>query len=249
MPTISDPEIKEAKPQLVTPEIKQPELFAAEIEMEGKSSNLFPILFVTLLVLVVGGTIFYFVKGAKAVLTQEVATQSISAVLQGQGPSTIHFSTGLIVANVSEKPTDPHYTLLTKAGILDTKKKSWNSITSALTPAGQKVLDGIPGVEKATNPDKTVTYQVPLAQRKLVAIDKIEMIRPHLARVTYSWQWEPNRLGKEFDASSDLVKGFSTWDRGTLINSYGVNFYSAAPTHVTIVLQETKDGSWKPFVE
>jgi len=249
MPTISDPETGQANPQPETPETKQPELFAAEIEMEKKSSNIFPILFVSLLVLVVGGTIYYFVKGAKEVLTQPVATASANAILKGQGPATIRFSTGLIVANVSEKPTDPHYTLLTKAGILETKKKSWNSITSALTPAGQKVLDGIPGVEKTTNPDKTVTYQVPLAERKLVAIDKIEMIRPHLARVTYSWQWEPNRLGKQFDASSDLVKSFNTCDRGTLIKSYGVDFYSATPTHVTVVLQETKDGSWKPYVE
>ncbi len=249
MPTISDPETKEAKPQLVTPEIKQPELFAAEIEMEGKSSNLFPIVFVSLLILVVGGTIFYFVKGAKAVLTPPVATQSVNAILQSQGPASIRFSTGLITSNVNEKPMDPQYPLLTKAGILETKKKSWNSITSALTPAGQKLLDAIPGVEKTTNPDKTVTYQVPLAQRQLVAIDKVEMIRPHLARVSYSWQWDANRLGKEFDASGDLVKSFNTWDRGTLIKSYGVDFYSAAPAHVTIVLQETKDGSWKPYVE
>ena len=249
MPTISDPETKDAKPQLVTPEVKQPELFAAEIEMEKKSSNIFPILFVSLLVLVVGGTIYYFVKGAKAVLTESVATVSINNVLKGQGVAEIRFSTGLITSNVNEKPMDPHYPLLTKAGILETKKKSWNSITSAITPAGQKLLDGIPGVEKTTNPDKTVTYQVPLAERKLLAIDKIEMIRPHLARVTYSWQWQPNRLGKEFDASSDLVKGFNTWDRGTLIKSYGVDFYSAAPTRVTLILQETKDGTWKPYVE
>ena len=48
---------------------------------------------------------------------------------------------------------------------------------------------------------------------------------------------------------SDLLKGFNTWDRGTLIKTYGVDFYSAGPTKVTIVLQETKDGSWKPYVE
>jgi hypothetical protein len=249
MPTISDPEVKDSKPQLVTPAPKERELFAAEIEMEKKSSNIFPILFVSLLVLVVGGTIYYFVKGAKAVLTPEAATVSVNQVLKNQGDASIRFSTGLIVASMNEKPTDPHYTLLTKAGILETKKKSWNSITSAITPGGQKLLDSIPGVEKSTNADKTVTYQVPLAHRQLVSIDKVEMIRPHLARVTYSWQWEPNRLGKEFDAAGDLVKGFNTWDRGTLINSYGVAFYSAAPTKVSIVLQETNDGRWKPYVE
>ena len=151
--------------------------------------------------------------------------------------------------SVNEKPTDPHYALLTKAGILATKKKSWNSIVSELTPAGQKMLDSIGGVEKTTNADKSVTYRVPLAERKLVSIDKIDMIRPHLARVTYSWQWDPNRLGKEFDASSDLVKSFNGWDRGTLIKSYGVDFYGNPPSKVTVVLQETKDGSWKPYVE
>jgi len=249
MPTISDPEVKEAKPQLVTPEVKQPELFAAEIEMEGKAPNLFPIFFVTMLVLVVGGTIFYFVKGAKQVLPQPVATASINAILKGQAPAVIRFSTGLVTSNVNEKATDPHYALLTKAGILATKKKSWNSITSEMTPSGQKLLDSISGVEKTTNPDKTVSYQVPLAQRSLVAIDKIEMVRPHLARVTYSWHWEPNRLGREFDASGELVKSFNSWDRGTLINTYGVNFYGGPPTHASVVLQETKDGSWKPFVE
>jgi hypothetical protein len=249
MPTMSDPGVKGPKPQLVTPETKEPELFAAEIEMEKKSSNIFPILFVTALILVVGGTIYYFVKGAKEVLTQPVATAAVNSILQGQGPATVRFSTGLVVGSVDQKPNDPHYKLLTKAGILTTQKKSWNSIVSQLTPAGQKVLDGISGVEKTTNADKTVTYQVPLAQRKLVAIDSIEMIRPHLARVSYSWKWDPNRLGQEFDATSDLVKGFNTWDRGTLIRSYGVDFYSAAPTKVTIVLMESKDGSWKPYVE
>jgi hypothetical protein len=249
MATASGPELKKSSPEPVTPEIKEPELFAAEIEMEKKSSNFFPIMFVALLILVVGGTIYYFVKGAKQVLSQEQATVSVNQILKGQGDAHIRFSTGLITASMNEKPTDPHYTLLTKAGILATKKKSWNSITSELTPAGQKVLDSISGVQKTTNSDKTVTYQVPLAQRKLVSIDKVEMIRPHLARVTYSWQWDPNRLGKEFDASGDLVKGFNTWDRGTLIKSYGVNFYSAAPTKVAIVLMETKDGSWKPYVE
>jgi len=249
MPTTSDPEVKDSKPQPVAAESKLPELFAAEIEMEKKSSNLFPILFITLLAIVVVGTIYYFVTGAKAVLSQERATASVNEILKSQGAAHVRFSTGLVTASIDEKPMDPHYTLLTKAGILETKKKAWNQIVSQITPGGQKVLDGIPGIEKTTNADKSITYQVPLAQRKLVSIDNVEMIRPHLARVTYSWKWEPNRLGKQFDASSDLVKGFNTWDRGTLIKTYGVDFYSNAPTKVTIVLMETKDGSWKPYVE
>ena len=48
---------------------------------------------------------------------------------------------------------------------------------------------------------------------------------------------------------SDLVHSFNTWDRGTLIKDYGVDFYSAAPTKASVVLVETKDGTWKPYVE
>jgi hypothetical protein len=75
------------------------------------------------------------------------------------------------------------------------------------------------------------------------------MIKPHLARVNYTWKWVPNRLGKEFDASGDLVHTFNTWDRGTLIKSYGVDFYTAAPTKASVVLVEGKDGNWKPYIE
>ena len=249
MPITSDPEVKESKPQLETSETQGPELFAAEIEMEKKSSSVLPLLLVAALVFVVGGTIYYYVKGANDVLTKPAATASVNSILKTQGPAMIRFSTGTITSSVNEKPMDPHYKLLAKAGIVNTKPKSWNSIYADLTPAGQKILDSINGVQKQTNPDKTVTYGVPLAERKLVSIDNITMIRPHLARVQYSWQWEPNRLGKEFDASGDLVKSFNTWDRGTLIKSYGVDFYGAAPSKVSIVLMETKDGSWKPYVE
>jgi hypothetical protein len=249
MPITSDSEVKEANPQLVSPEIKEPELFAAEIEMEKKSSSVLPLLLVAALVVVVAGTLYYFWKGSQEKLGTEGATAAVNNILKEQGAATIRFSTGTITSNVNEKPMDPHYKLLTKAGILATKPRSWNSIFSQMTPAGQKLLDGIPGVQKTTNSDKTVTYQVPLAQRKLVAIDNITMVRPHIAKVTYAWQWDPNRLGKEFDASGELVKSFNTWDRGTLIKSYGVDFYSAVPTKVTVVLMETKDGTWKPYVE
>lgn len=249
MPTLSEPEVKDPKPQLVTQESKAPELFAAEIEMEKKSSSVLPLLLVAALVLVVGGTIFYLIKGSREVLTEPVATASLNEILKAQGAATVRFSVGTVTSSVNEKPMDPHYKLLAKAGVVTTKPRTWNSLFVAMNPGGEKLLAGIDGIQKNTNPDKTVTYQVPLAQRKLVKIESITMIRPHLARVAYTWQWVPNRLGREFDASGDLVKSFNTWDRGTLIKSYGVDFYSAAPTKVSIVLMETKDGSWKPYVE
>jgi len=250
MPTVLEPKVtEEPKSQPVTPRSAEPELFAAEIEMEKKSSSFVPLIFILGLVIVVGGAIFYFVKGARDVLTVPVATNAVSDILKAQGPSTVRFSTGTVVSSINEKPNDPHYKLLAKAGIITTKPKGYNSLIVSLNPAGEKLLSEIAGVQKATNPDKTVTYVVPLAERKLVAVNKVTMIKPHLAKVEYTWKWVPNRLGKEFDASGDLVKSFNTWDRGTLIKTYGADFYSADPTKATIVLMEGSDGSWKPYTE
>jgi hypothetical protein len=247
MPTVVDP--KETNENPNPPKYQEPELFAAEVEMEKKSSSLGPLIMIFTLVAVVGGTIFYFVKTSREVLSVPVATTSVSQILKAQGSGKIQFSVGKIVSSVNEKPNDPHYQLLAKAGILNVQKKSYNTIIANLTPAGEKLLGEIPGVEKGTDPDGNVTYSVPLAERQLVAIDQITMINPHLARVDYTWKWAPNRLGKDFDASGDLVHDFNTWDRGKLIKDYGVDFYSAAPTKVRIVLMETKDGTWKPYVD
>jgi hypothetical protein len=248
MPTVVDPELKDqTTPE--APTYKQPEMFAAEVEMEKKSSNLGPLIMIAALVFVVGGTLFFFFKTSREVLTVPAATNSVNEILKSEGGGTIHFSTGAIASSVNEKPMDPHYKLLAKAGILTIKPKSWNSIYSAMTPAGEKVLAEIKGVDKGKSSDGNTTYVVPLAERKIVAIDKVTMIKPHLARVEYTWKWEANRLGREFDASSDIVHSFNTWDRGTLIKDYGVDFYSAAPTKASTVLVETKDGTWKPYVE
>ena len=249
MPTVVDPELKEQSNNPETPTYKERELFAAEIEMEKKSSSFGPLVMILVLVLAVGGTIFYFVKTSREVLSVPVATNSVNQILQSMGGGKIHFSVGTIVSSVNEKPMDPHYKLLAKAGILTIKPKSWNSIYATMTPAGEKLLGEIKGVDKGKNSDGNTNYVVPLAERKIVAIDKITMIKPHLARVDYTWKWEANRLGKEFDASSETVHSFNTWDRGTLIKDYGVDFYGAAPTKASVVLVEAKDGIWKPYVE
>jgi hypothetical protein len=247
MPTVVDPKATNETPK--TPAYQEPELFAAEVEMEKKSSSLGPLIMIFALVAVVGGTIFYFFKTAREVLALPDATTSVNQILASQGGGRLQFSVGKIVSSVNEKPNDPHYKLLAKAGILNVQQKSYNTIIANLTPAGVKLLGEISGVEKGTDPDGNVTYSVPLAVREIVSIDKITMIRPHLARVDYSWHWVANRLGKDFDASGDLVHNFNTWDRGKLIQDYGVDFYGAAPKKVSVVLMETKDGTWKPYVD
>jgi len=249
MATVTEPKSGEPMPQLVPPPSNEPELFAAEIEMERKSSNFLPMLLILGLLLVVGGTIFYLVKGARDVLTTPVATAAVERILQNQGPATIRFSAGTVVASINEKPFDPHYKLLSKAGVLVTKPKGANSLTVSVTGPGEKLMGDISGVQKQKNADGTTAYLVPLAMRKLVSIDKVIMLKPHLAQVEYTWKWEPNRLGKEFNASGALVQSFSTWDRATLIKSYGVDFYDAPPAKGSVVLMEGNNGAWKPYTE
>ena len=249
MPTVIEPRTnKESKPQLVPPASNETELFAAEIAME-KNSNFFPLILIAGLVLVVGGTIYYFVKSARDVLTIPVATTTVNQVLKSQAPATNRFSTGNVTSSVNEKPQDPHYKLLAKAGIVTTKAKGATALTVTLTDAGAKLLGTIDGVQKTRNPDGPTTYLVPLAVRTLVSVDKITMIKPHLAQVDYTWKWTPNRLGNQFEASGSLVKSFSTWDRATLIKTYGVDFYNAGPTKVSLVVAEADNGTWKPYVE
>jgi hypothetical protein len=247
MPTVIEPKAEESKPQLVPPTSNEPELFAAEIAME-KQHNFFPLILIFGLVLVVGGTIFYFVKGARDVLTVPAATTTVTQILNSQGPATIRFTTGNLTSSVNEKPQDPHYKLLAKAGIVTTKPKG-AELTVNLTDSGEKVLSTIDGVQKTKNADGTTTYLVPLATRQLVSVDKITMVKPHLAQLEYSWKWMPNRLGQEFEASGSLVKSFSTWDRATLIKTYGVDFYNAPPTKAGLVLIEADNGTWKPYTD
>lgn len=249
MPTVVEPKTnQDSKPQLIPPASNEPELFAAEIAME-KSSNFFPLFLIAGLVLVVGGTVYYFVKGARDVLTVPVATTTINQIMNSQGGATIRFTTGSLTSSVNEKPQDPHYKLLAKAGVVTSKAKGAAGLNVTLTAAGEKLLSTIDGVQKTKNADRTTTYTVPLAARQLVSVDKVTMIKPHLAQVDYTWKWTPNRLGNQFEASGSLVKSFNTWDRATLIKSYGVDFYNAGPTKVSLVLVEADNGTWKPYVE
>ncbi len=247
MPTVIEPKSEESKPQLVPPVSNEPELFAAEIAME-KEHNFFPLILIFGLVLVLGGTIYYFVKTARDVLSVPAATATVNQIMKSQGPATIRFTTGNLTSSVNEKPQDPHYKLLAKAGIVTTKAKGATEIVT-LTDAGEKLLGTIEGVQKTKNADGTTTYLVPLATRQLVSVDKITMVKPHLAQLDYTWKWLPNRLGKDFEASGSLVQSFSTWDRATLIKTYGVDFYNAPPTKTSIVLSEGNNNTWKPYTE
>ena len=83
---------------------------------------------------------------------------------------------------------------------------------------------------------------MPLAERKLAEVGKITMLSPSKATAQYSWKWETTKGGELFDAAGPAVKAFNTWDRSTLIEKYGANFYHSAPTKVTVQLVNDAKG-------
>lgn len=248
MATVIEPKTEnETQPQPVPQVQREPDIFAAELAMENRSHNFVPLLLAAALVLVVGGTIYHFVKSSHELLSVSEATTTVSDILRGQGPALIHFGTGTVDPDNGQQ--NPLYKLLSRAGVVMTKPKGTNLLLVDITGPGENVLSNIDGVQKLKKSDDRTTYSVPLAERKLVSIDKVALVKPHLAKVDYTWKWVPNRLGREFDASGSLVKSFTTWERSILIKSYGVAFYSADPTKTSILLTENDDGTWKPYTE
>jgi len=200
-------------------------MFEQELELE-KRSSWGPLLLVLLLVGSIIGLVVYYALQMKKGLSEKEATTVIEAQLKSRVP-IVHFSTGKVVASGIEQPKDPQYKLLEKAGYLKLTNVSWNTNIVVLTSAGEKEFGSIADFKKWKKPDDTVAYEMPLATRKLVKIDRITLNNPTSAQVEYEWKWAPNRLGDLFDASSAELKSFNTWDRQKLIDKYGADFYHA----------------------
>jgi hypothetical protein len=223
-------------------------MFEQEIEMEKKTSSIVPLLLIVGLILAVVGVALYFVAESRKVLTTAEATPVVLAGLEGQGPVTLRFQTGILKASVGEQPHDPHYRLLEKASYIKIGKDTKGKTPVSLTPQGQAFLADLSGVKKAKSKDGNDEYVVPLAQRKLVEISKITMQTPSKATVEYSWKWETTKAGDLFDAGGPAVKAFNTWDRSTLIDKYGAHFYHAAPTKVSVAMVKGDKG-WQVATE
>jgi len=220
-------------------------MFEQELEMEKSQSSVVPLLLIVCLLISVVGVAGYYLIQTRKVISKQDATAIVAVSLKEQGPATVRFRTGMIKASVDEKPHDPHYRLLEKAGIIKVGKDTgtYGQITPVMiTPQGERLLAELPDVSKVNDKDGTVSYVVPLAQRQLVEIAKVTMNSPSRASVEFVWKWEPNKLGNLFDASGSMVKGFNTWDRATLIQKYGANFYHSDPTRVVIALVKGSSG-------
>ena len=220
-------------------------MFEAEVELERRSSFL-PMLLLVCLMAAIGGMVAYVVIQVRqrTPLSAQEANGIVTAALQGPGSAVIHFRSGLVVSSVAEKPGDPNYRLLEKAGIVKLAKAPHEAELITVTPGGERLVTSISGSKKWKEADGTFTYQIPLAQRQLVSITSINMTAVNNATVEYTWKWIPNQMGDLFDAGGPLVKGFNLWDRQTLINKYEADFYHATPTKSTMALARTDQG-WK----
>ena len=226
-------------------------MFEDEIKMEEKSSNIIPLLMAIGLAIAIIGGIGYFILESNRTLTQEQATQIVNDILKSQGQAKVHFHAGgRIEASMDEKPFDPHYKLLEKLGVVKLGKPTYKGLEVTITPEGMAELQKC-GAELDKNADGTDAVTVPLATRKLIAVNKIDMPRPGMARVDYTWNWIPTKLGEDFDANSKVMATLPVWDRTVLIQKYGADFYKdAEPKKVSITLAwDDKIRNWKPYTE
>ena len=225
-------------------------MFEQEIEMEKKESSIIPLLLILSLAGVIVGSVVYWVIQSRKTLSPEQANAAVSEILKKQGPVTLIFRTGTVEPSINEKPRDPHYKLMEKAGLLKTADiKGKDRVNVTLTPDGEKVITAIPELRKREDKDGTIVYFVPLAQKKVVTITKVTMSGPNLAHIEYTWQWAPTAVGDIFDTNSKLVKTFNIWDTQTLISKYDVNYYHSDPKPATINMVRGDNDQWKVATE
>lgn len=225
-------------------------MFEEEIQLENESKSLSfksPFLYIFLVLLLVIGGIGYFVYKSDKGLTADDAKPVITNILKARGTAYVKFSVGDVKASVSEKPRDPHYKLLEKLGYVKLASGKGDAVKVTLTPLGESTFKELPEFKKTANSEGVEAVQVPLAHRELVEIKSVTTTSPGNGSVTFVWKWAPNKVGEQFDATSDAVQKFSTWDRSTLINKYGVDFYKQTKTE-TVNMVRGKDG-WQLAVE
>jgi predicted transcriptional regulator len=223
-------------------------MFEHELEMEKRESSVAPLLLMVALIVAIVGMAGYFVLENRKVLTQKEATSVAGSILQAEEPATLKFHTGLLSSNMNDSPSDPHYRLLEKAGLVRRGKAAAEKTSITLTPKGEEFLKQISGVVITPDTGGTHLYVVPLARRELVGISKITMGSAGRATVDFTWRWVPNPMGDLLDAAGPAVRQFNTWDRATLIQKHGATFYHAEPAKVTLSVMKTDKG-WEPAAE
>jgi hypothetical protein len=224
-------------------------MFEQELEMEQRQSSVVPLLLIIAMIMAFVGVAGYYVVQNRKVLPAAEANSLIESSLKQDGPVKIQFKVGLVVGSVQDRPHDPNYRLLEKAGLISIGKDKGRVTPITLTDAGRKLFAEIPGVTQTKDPkDGTQAYVVPVAIRTLVGTPNVTMTGMGRASAEFTWGWQPNQMGEILDASGSLVKSFSTWDRGTLIDKYGAKFYHGSPTKAVMAFTRADNG-WKVSAE
>lgn len=221
-------------------------MFEQELEMEKKESTIVPLLLILSLAGVILGSIGYWVVQMRKTLTPEQATTVVGDILKQQGPVVLIIHSGKVESSINERPHDPHYKLLEKAGLLKAADiKGKDMVNISLTPDGEKMITSIPEFKKTTNKDGTDSLFIPIARKEVVAITNVKMSGPNIATVEYTWKWVPTAVGDIFDADSKLVKSFNIWDTQTLISKYDVNYYHGQPAKAAVRMVRGDKDQWK----
>ena len=224
-------------------------MFEQEVEMEQQQSSVVPLILIIAMILAFVGVAAYYVVENRKVLPAAEAGNLIAESLKSDGPVTIHFKTGMVVASVQDRPHEPNYRLLEKAGLVNIGKDKGRITPVTLTAEGRKMLAEIPGVKENKDPkDGTLEYVIPAAERKLVGAPTITMLGMGHAKADFEWGWAPTPMGELLDASGPLVKSFNTWERGSLIDKYGAKFYHGAPAKATMFFTKGDKG-WQISAE
>ena len=92
------------------------------------------------------------------------------------------------------------------------------------------------------NRDGSLTYTVPLAERKLLGVSAVTVVRPNVARLDFTWEWAPNQFGDLFDATGPSAMKLNMWDRATLIQKYGADLFHAKPAKESVQVWRTDKG-------
>ncbi len=183
-------------------------MFEQEIEMEQRQSSVVPLLLIIAMILAFVGVAAYYVVQNKKVLSAVEADSLITASLKSDGPVTIHFQTGRVATSMQERPRDPNYRLLEKAGLVKIGKDKGRFTPVELTQSGRAFFAELPGVAKSRDPkDNADSYLVPVAERKLVGAPKITMTGMGRAksnspgdglRTRWANCWTPRTTGQGF---------------------------------------------------
>src|SRR5215813_13459061 len=110
-------------------------MFEPELAMEKRQSSVVLLPLIVALIIAIVGVAVYSLMENRKVLAPAEASSLISASLKAQGPVTIHFQTGNVVASVDERPYAPNYRLFEKAGLIKIGKDNGHS--TPVTPDRQ----------------------------------------------------------------------------------------------------------------